>query len=126
MIELDELAELAWLPVALLAALLVWRSRSALLAGSAGGGQLQAAWRASPAGAAGDWTAAKVGLAFRWVQGARPTSAAASGNETFDAYRDDAIRRLEDEQREFRAFLERLRLTRDRSEFDAFMAERAR
>ena len=32
--------------------------------------------------------------------------------------------RLEDEQREFKEFLERLRFAKDRSEFDQFMAER--
>ena len=33
-------------------------------------------------------------------------------------------RRLEDEQREFHDFLERLRLAKDKTEFDQFMAER--
>ena len=125
MIELDEIGEMAWLPVALLAALLVWRSRSALLTGPAGRGRLQA-WRAGPAGAAGNWMAAKAGLALQWVQGIQRSSVAPSGNEAFDTYRNDALHRLEDEQREFRAFLERLRQARDQSEFDAFMADRAR
>jgi hypothetical protein len=125
MIELDELAELAWLPVALLAALLVWRSRLAVLTGPAGGGRLQA-WRAGPVGAAGNWMVGKAGLALRWLQGVQRNNGVPSGNQSFDAYRDDALRRLEDEQREFRAFLERLRRARDQSEFDAFMADRAR
>lgn len=125
MIELDEIAEMAWLPVALLAALLVWRYRLALLAGPAGGGRLQA-WRVGPVGAAGSWIATKAGLALRWVQGIQRSSVASSGNEAFDTYRNDALRRLEDEQREFRAFLERLRQARDQSEFDAFMADRAK
>jgi hypothetical protein len=47
-----------------------------------------------------------------------------SGNHAFDEYRADTLRRLEDEQREFREFLERLRFARDRAEFDQFMAER--
>ena len=34
------------------------------------------------------------------------------------------LRRLEDEQREFREFLERLRMAKDKAEFDQFMAER--
>src|ERR671923_901970 len=33
-----------------------------------------------------------------------------SGNRAFDEYRADTLRRLEEEQREFREFLERLRL----------------
>jgi len=47
-----------------------------------------------------------------------------SGNRAFDEYRQETLKRLEDEQREFRDFLERLRLAKDRSEFDQFMAER--
>ena len=49
---------------------------------------------------------------------------ASSGNRAFDEYRDETLRRLEDEQREFLAFLERLRHAKDKAEFDQFMAER--
>jgi hypothetical protein len=47
-----------------------------------------------------------------------------SGNRAFDDYRADTLRRLEEEQREFKEFLERLRFAKDRAEFDQFMAER--
>lgn len=47
-----------------------------------------------------------------------------SGNRAFDEYRTETIRRLEEEQREFRDFLERLRFAKDKTEFDQFMAER--
>jgi hypothetical protein len=47
-----------------------------------------------------------------------------SGNRAFDEYRTGALKRLEDEQREFREFLERLRQAKDKTEFDQFMAER--
>jgi hypothetical protein len=50
--------------------------------------------------------------------------APSSGNRAFDDYRADTLRRLEDEQREFREFLARLRLAKDKTEFDQFMAER--
>lgn len=49
---------------------------------------------------------------------------ASSGNHAFDEYRAETLKRLEDEQREFKDFLERLRFARDRAEFDQFMAER--
>jgi hypothetical protein len=52
--------------------------------------------------------------------GAQPTS----GNRAFDEYRAETLRRLEDEQREFMEFLERLRQAKDKAEFDQFMAER--
>jgi len=47
-----------------------------------------------------------------------------SGNRAFDDYRAETLRRLEDEQREFKEFLERLRFAKDRVEFDQFMSER--
>jgi hypothetical protein len=53
--------------------------------------------------------------------GSNPPS---SGNRAFDEYRSDTIKRLEQEQREFRDFLDRLRFAKDKTEFDQFMAER--
>jgi hypothetical protein len=47
-----------------------------------------------------------------------------SGNRAFDEYRAEAMRRLEEEQREFRDFLERLRHAKDKAEFDQFMNDR--
>lgn len=49
-----------------------------------------------------------------------------TGNTAFDAYREDTLRRLEEEQRAFEDFLERLRAAKDKSEFDQFMEDRAR
>ena len=47
-----------------------------------------------------------------------------SGNRAFDEYRTETLRRLEEEQKEFKDFLERLRHARDKAEFDQFMADR--
>ena len=47
-----------------------------------------------------------------------------SGNRAFDDYRAETLKRLEEEQREFRNFLDRLRFAKDKTEFDQFMAER--
>ena len=52
--------------------------------------------------------------------------AAPSGNRAFDEYRADTLRRLEDEQKEFVEYLDRLRQARDKAEFDQFMADRKR
>ncbi len=57
-----------------------------------------------------------------WCGGER--SGPTSGNRAFDEYRADTLRRLEEEQKEFAAFLERLRFAKDKSEFDQFMTER--
>ena len=53
-----------------------------------------------------------------WTQ--QPTS----GNLTFDEYRAETLCRLEQEQRDFQDFLGRLRMAKDKAEFDQFMAER--
>ena len=49
-----------------------------------------------------------------------------SGNSAFDAYKEETLRRLQEEQESFEAFLERLRAAKDKAEFDQFMDERAR
>ena len=49
---------------------------------------------------------------------------AGSGNAAFDAYKAETLRRLEAEQAEFAAHLNRLREARGREEFERFMAER--
>jgi Protein of unknown function (DUF2852) len=50
--------------------------------------------------------------------------ASSSGNRAFDEYRAETLQRLEEEQQEFRDFLDRLRMAKDKAEFDQFMAER--
>jgi hypothetical protein len=49
----------------------------------------------------------------------RPT-----GNMAFEEYRADTLRRLEQEQREFDAFLVRLHAAKDKEEFEQFLAAR--
>ena len=66
-----------------------------------------------------DWMRAKMsGGSGSWSYGPP------SGNRAFDEYRAETLRRLEEEQREFRDFLERLRMAKDKAEFDQFMTER--
>lgn len=49
-----------------------------------------------------------------------------TGNSAFDAYKQDTLARLEAEQTAFQAFLQRLRESKDKSEFDNFMDERTK
>ena len=49
-----------------------------------------------------------------------------SGNSAFDAYKAETLRRLEEEQDNFEAFLKRLREAKDKAEFDQFMDDRAK
>jgi hypothetical protein len=48
-----------------------------------------------------------------------------SGNVAFDAYKEETLKRLENEQDAFQSFLDRLRAAKDKTEFDQFMDERA-
>ena len=59
-----------------------------------------------------------------WRRRQRWSRANGSGNVAFDEYREETLRKLDEEQREFRDFLDRLRAAKDRAEFDDFMAER--
>jgi len=64
--------------------------------------------------------------ARRWNHAAHRHSFRSSGNTAFDAYKAETLRRLEEEQAAFEAFLQRLREAKDKAEFDQFMDERAR
>jgi len=59
--------------------------------------------------------------AARWAGAHHQES---SGNRAFDDYRTETLHRLEEEQREFMEFLDRLRHAKDKAEFDQFMSER--
>ncbi len=47
-----------------------------------------------------------------------------TGNEAFEEYRADTLRRLEEEQRDFHDFLDHLRAAKDKQQFDEFLARR--
>jgi hypothetical protein len=64
--------------------------------------------------------------AERWGWAPAPSYRSPTGNRAFDEYRAETLRRLEEEQREFMEFLDRLRHAKDKAEFDQFMAERSR
>ncbi len=122
--RLDGLDKVAWLAITALAFATAWPLGLAMLAYLAGSGRLQA-WRTEYAGAPGAWFnigrgSPASGLGF----GGRSSCTPSSGNQAFDNYRSEALSRLEEEQREFHAYLEHLRKARDKPEFDAFMAER--
>lgn len=65
----------------------------------------------------------RMGEGFR-SEGFRAWGGPSSGNRAFDEYRSETLKRLEDEQREFKEFLYRLRHAKDKAEFDQFMNER--
>ncbi len=89
-------------------------------------------WKGS-ADTAAPWASFKAPNLSGWGWKGQATSYgfAGSGNAAFDAYKreqlkrlDEERRRLEDEQKAFRDFVERLRRAKDQDEFDRFMSER--
>ena len=113
--RLDEFGKPAWIAVAVLAFCVWWPLGLATLAFAIGSGRMACGMR----GRVGRWHNIEAGRGWRWG-GEEP----AGGNRAFAEYRAETLRRLEEEERAFRDFLDRLRMARDKAEFDQFMAER--
>ncbi|MFV0385696.1 DUF2852 domain-containing protein [Paracoccus sp. (in: a-proteobacteria)] len=71
------------------------------------------------------WSKRMFGCSNR-SQSRRRSFAAPTGNTAFDAYRDETLKRLEDEHVAFMDFLQKLREAKDKAEFDQFIEQRAR
>jgi len=117
--KLDSYGKPAWIALTVLGFMAWWPLGLALLAFTIGSGRLGCRrgfnrWQEQGAetmrNGFGCWT----------------RTAPSSGNRAFDEYRQDTLRRLEEEQKEFKDFLERLRQAKDKAEFDQFMADRRR
>ena len=128
--RLDDIGKPAWIGLMVLSFIIFWPLGLALLAFLIWSGRM-GCWRHDERWA-GRWhdrmtrkmerLQAKMGRApGRWY-GPQSTS----GNVAFDEYREETLRRLEEEQQEFRSFLDRLRHAKDKAEFDQFMDERRR
>jgi hypothetical protein len=122
--KIDDLGKPAWILLMILGFMAYWPVGLAILAYLAWSGRMRC-WKQ---GGFGRWhhegRNRMQNARERWCGSASRTET--SGNHAFDEYRNETLRRLEDEQREFLAFLERLRQAKDKAEFDQFMAERGR
>jgi len=134
--KLDELGKPAWIALAILGFVAWWPIGLAVLAFTIGSGRMgcrhhhngggwehhMSRWQSKMERMQEkmDRMRARMDSARSGGWGAPPSS----GNRAFDEYRSETLRRLEDEQREFKEFLERLRFAKDRAEFDQFMSER--
>lgn len=114
--KLDELGKPAWIALMILGFFIWWPIGLATLAFIIGSGRMSC-WKGSMSRWHG--AAEQTYRPGTWWQPTR-----SSGNRAFDEYREETLRRLEEEQREFRDFLARLRMAKDKAEFDQFMAER--
>ncbi len=118
--KLDSYGRPAWIALTVLGFMAWWPLGLAVLAFSIGSGRMGCR---SPRDFA-QWQdrgrdAFRSAFGDRWSRGF-----SSSGNAAFDEYRQETLRRLEEEQRDFRSFLERLRQAKDKAEFDQFMADR--
>jgi hypothetical protein len=133
--EFDWYSRPAWIAATVLGFILWWPAGLALLIfGCAARKMMRRAWYGGmPGSMPGQWhNTGNSGCGWgpfgrgaraerRWGGGGNP-----SGNQAFDDYRAETLRRLEEEQREFIEYLERLRRAKDKAEFDQFMADRRR
>ena len=113
----DDLGKPAWIAVMVLGFILFWPVGLAILAYLLWSGRMGC-------------RSERNGWQSRWERkmhawgGGRPGGFASTGNRAFDEYREETLKRLEDEAREFQGFLDRLRMAKDKAEFDQFMTER--
>jgi hypothetical protein len=114
--KLDEFGKPAWIVLMILGFVIWWPVGLAILAYMIWSGRM-GCWRGHARWQEG---AERMRQAGTWWQPPHRSS----GNRAFDEYRTETLRRLEEEQREFRDFLDRLRMAKDKAEFDQFMAER--
>ena len=129
--QLDSLGKPAWIALIVLGFMVWWPLGLSVLAFTVGSGRMgcghQGHWqnKMDRMQSKMDWMRSRVsGGPWNATWNAPWNYAPSSGNRAFDEYRTETLRRLEDEQREFREFLDRLRVAKDKTEFDAFMAER--
>jgi hypothetical protein len=113
--RVDEIGKPAWIGLLVLSFVIYWPLGAALLAFLIWSGRMGCCRSAG----AGRWHGHR--RHGRWHGGHW-----SSGNVAFDEYREETLRRLEEEQREFKEFLDRLRHAKDKAEFEQFMAERRR
>jgi len=119
--KLDDYGKPAWIAVMVLGFIVFWPVGLAILAYMIWSGRMGCGRNGGP----GRWYNGGSAKG-RSRHGRRWHGERSSGNVAFDEYREETLRRLEDEQEEFRGFLERLRHAKDKAEFDQFMADRKR
>jgi len=117
--KLDNYGRPAWIAVMVLGFILFWPIGLAILGYMIWSGRMGCSKRHGP----GRWynSRSENGGSHRW---GRKQRFAASGNSAFDEYREETLRRLEEEAKEFDDFLANLRHAKDKAEFDQFMNNR--
>ena len=118
----SRIGKVGWIGLTILAFIIWWPIGLAVLFYLIGSGRMGCWGRKAFAGQQNGWQGAPWNAWKGWCSG--NATSQTSGNRAFDEYRVETLRRLEEEQKEFGAFLDRLRFAKDKAEFDQFMAER--
>lgn len=122
--KLDEWGRPAWIGLMVVSFILFWPVGLAVLAFLIWSGRMGCGSRAQRGRWPSRFADKMERTAQAWGDEVRTSFGGSSGNRAFDEYREATLRRLEEEQREFREFLDNLRHAKDRAEFDQFMAGR--
>lgn len=121
---LDDIGKPAWIALMIVSFFLWWPLGFVVLGYLVGSGRMFGCWNSRQGR---EWRARMREQAAGWcgprANGGRRHGMRSSGNRAFDEYRDETLRRLEEEEREFKEFLDRLRHAKDKAEFDQFIAE---
>lgn len=128
--RLDDYGRPAWITAMVLGFVLFWPAGLAILAYMIWSGRMGCTHYATN----GNWQQARRARWQRKIEhlqekmaqwsGQQSGGFQPTGNRAFDEYRNAMLKRLEEEADEFHSFLERLRMARDKAEFDQFVAER--
>jgi hypothetical protein len=121
---LDDIGKPAWIALTIVSFFLWWPLGLVVLGYLVGSGRMFGCWNSRRGG---EWRARMKEQAAGWcgprAGGGTRGGMRSSGNHAFDEYRAETLRRLEEEEREFKEFLDRLRQAKDKAEFDQFMAD---
>ena len=130
--RLDDIPRPAWIALVVLSFIVFWPVGLALLIYLKWSGRMFGFHRGCYGGPWGHWSSpegrdARRSAREEWRSMKRQMrwgQRHGSGNVAFDEYRDATLRKLDEEQREFHDYLDKLRSAKDRAEFDQFMRER--
>lgn len=120
--RLDDWGQPAWIGLMVLGFVIFWPIGLAILAYLLWSGRMGCRARRN----ASDWQQRVAGKWERKMErwGMQAKAYQPTGNHAFDEYRSETLKRLEEEAEEFQTFLDRLRMAKDKSEFEDFMTER--
>jgi len=116
--RIDDFGKPAWIALMVIGFIVFWPIGLAILAYMIWSGRMGCGRHHR-----GDWGGQRFREKFgKWTGPSGPQYS--TGNRAFDEYRADTLRRLEEEARDFEGFLDRLRMAKDKAEFDQFMSDR--